>query len=255
MVPMNWFITGASSGIGRALALEAAKRGDSVALFSRSADKLEAVASDVRSLGGKAFVFPGNIQLLEEVGLAVAQARERMGPLDAAVSCAGLGHFGLFRDQKPDQWNEMIQTNFMGTLHLVKAVLPGMLERGEGRIGIVSSILGRMGFARMAVYGASKFALHGFVQGLRAELRNTPVSVTLVCPGTVETPFLEKAGRGQIPRADRYMTRLTSERVARTTFHAVMKRRKMVTLPFMGRVFLRLHDYFPNLMERMFYWF
>jgi uncharacterized protein len=252
---MNWFITGASSGIGRAVALELAKRGESVALFARSADKLEAVAAEVRSLGGKVFVFPGDVRNYDQVSSAVRQAIGQMGPLDAALSCAGMAHFGFIADQTPDQWREMLETNALGAMHLVKAVLPGMLERGQGRIGIISSILGRMGFARMAVYGASKFALTGFAQGLWAELRKTPVSLTLVCPGTVETPFLEKAGRGHIPRQDRYLPRLKPEQVARATIHAVLRRKRMVALPFIARLLLRLHDFFPNTIERVFYWF
>jgi hypothetical protein len=130
-----------------------------------------------------------------------------------------------------------------------------MLERGEGRIGIVSSILGRMGFAGMTAYSASKFALHGFVQGLRAELRHSPVSLTLVCPGTVETPFLEKAGRAHIPRQDRYLPHLTPEQVAHTAVKAVLKRKKMVTRPAIAWILLRLHDLFPKTIERVFYWF
>ena len=252
---MNWFITGASSGIGRALALELARRRDVVALFSRSAEKLEAVEADVRDLGGKAFLFPGNVQSFDEVSRAVTQAREQMGALDAAVACAGLGHLGPFVEQAPEQWREMLQTNTLGAFHLVKAVLPPMLERGEGRIGIVSSILGRMGFARMSVYGASKFALNGFVQGLRAELRKTQVSVTLICPATVETPFFETADRRQVPSADWLLPNLKPEEVARATLNGLLKRKKMVTLPFLARVFIRLHDVFPNLTERMFYWF
>jgi len=252
---MNWIITGASSGIGKAIALELAKRGESVALFARSADKLEAVAVEVRSLGAKAFVFPGDVRNFDQVSAAVREAIAQMGPLDAALSGAGMAHFGFVADQTPDQWREMLETNPLGAMHLVKAVLPGMLERGQGRIGIISSILGRMGFSGMAVYAASKFALHGFVQGLRAELRKTPVSLTLICPGTVETPFLEKAGRAQIPRQDRYLPHLKPEQVARATVVAVLKRKKMVTLPAIARLLLRLHDLFPNTIERIFYWF
>jgi len=255
MVHMNWFVTGASSGIGRGIALELAKRGDAVALFARSADKLEAVAAEVRLLGGKAPVFPGDVRRYMDIENAVRESYEAMGSLDAVVSCAGMGHLGSFVEQDPERWGEMFSTNALGAMHLVKAALPGMLERKEGRIGIISSIIGRMGFAGMTSYSASKFALHGFVQGLRAELRNTSISLTLICPGTVETPFLEKIDRKYIPSQDRYLPHLTPEQVARMTVKAVLKRTKMITRPTVAWLLLRLHDFFPKTIERVFYWF
>ena len=252
---MNWFITGASSGIGRALALELAKQGHSVALFARSADKLEAVAREVEAVGGKALVLAGDVRDAEAVVMAVQKAESTLGPLDRAVAVAGLATISPFLEQTTEQARTMIETNTLGAIHLAHAVLPVMVARKRGHLCIVASILGRMGVANMSVYAGSKFALLGFAQGLRAELRGTGVGLTVVCPATVETPFLDKAGRTHLPRQDRFLPRLTPEQVAHAVVRAVKRKQRMVTLPWVARISMRLHELFPATFERIFYWF
>jgi hypothetical protein len=252
---MNWFITGASSGIGRALALELARTGHAVALFARSADKLEAVARDVEAAGGKALVLPGDVRDADAVVAAVQKAEAVLGPLDRAAAVAGLATLSPFLEQTAGQARTMIETNTLGTIHLAHAVLPVMTARRRGHLCIVASILGRMGVANMSVYAGSKFALLGFVQGLRAELKGTSVGLTVVCPATVETPFLDKAGRTHLPRQDRFLPRLTPEQVSRAIVRAVEKKKRMVTLPWVARISMRLHELFPATFERVFYWF
>ncbi len=255
MMPMNWFITGASSGIGRALALELAMQGCSIALFARSADKLEALAKEVEAAGGKALALPGDVRDAEAVVAAVQKAEAVLGPLERAAAVAGLATISPFLEQTAEQAREMIETNILGAVHLAHAVLPLMVARRRGRLCVVASILGRMGVANMSVYAGSKFALLGFAQGLRGELRGTGVGLTVVCPATVETPFLDKAGRTHLPRQDRFLPRLTPERVARAIVKAVENRKRMVTLPWMARLSMRLHELFPATFERVFYWF
>lgn len=252
---MNWFVTGASSGIGRALALELGRKGHSVALFSRSAEKLGAVAREVEAAGGKALVLAGDVRNAEEVKKAVAMAESAIGPLDRVAAVAGLADFGPFLEQTPEQFRTMIETNTLGAIHLVHAVLPGMIGRKRGHLCIVASMLGRMGVAGTSVYSASKFALLGFAQGMRAELRGTGVGITVVCPATVETPFLDKAGRAHLPRQDRFLPRLTPEAVAHAVVCAVERKKRMVTLPWVARLSMRLHELFPATFERIFYWF
>ena len=252
---MNWFITGASSGIGRALALELGRQGHSIALFARSAEKLEEVASEVDASGGKALVLPGDVRDAEAVVLAVQKAEAVLGPIDCAAAVAGLATISPFLEQTAEQARTMIETNTLGAVHLVHAVLPVMVARKRGRLCIVASILGRMGVANMSVYAGSKFALLGFAQGLRAELRGTGVGLTVVCPATVETPFLDKAGRQHLPRQDRFLPRLTPEQVAGAIVKALEKKKRMVTLPWVARISMRLHELFPATFEKIFYWF
>lgn len=252
---MNWFVTGASSGIGRALALELGRQGHAVALVSRSAEKLEALAKEIEAAGGKALVLAGDVRDAEAVVAAVQKAESALGPLDRAVAVAGLATISPFLDQTAEQARTMIETNTLGAIHLAHAVLPVMTARKRGHLCIVASILGRMGVANMSVYAGSKFALLGFAQGLRAELRGTGVGLTVVCPATVETPFLDHAGRTYLPRQDRFLPRLTPEQVALAIINGVERKKRMVTLPWVARLSMRLHELFPGTFERIFYWF
>ncbi len=139
-----------------------------------------------------------------------------------------------------------MNTNYFGAVHCTQAVLPQMLERGEGTIVNVSSITGIMGFARMGGYCATKFALIGFTEALRNEVMARGVRVALVCPGTTDTEFFVKAERGMMPAASRLMLAVKPERVARAICNAAEDGRYRRILPLLAMTYMRIKELFPR---------
>ena len=179
-------VTGASRGIGAAVARELHGAGAQVGLLSRSGDDLGldgalGVECDVRDRG--------------QVEAAVAAVVERFGRLDVAVANAGVGAYGSYLDLDPEQLDLMIDINLKGTLYTARAALPHLIEAGESDFVALASEAGRRGLPNEAVYGASKFGQVGFVRSLEHELREHGVRCTNVCPGGVATDFAIGTGR------------------------------------------------------------
>lgn len=174
-------VTGASRGIGAAISTALAQRGCAVALVARSREELDALAADLPGTGHRAL--PADVGDREAVAAAVAEA----GDVDVLVANAGVAHYGPYLDLDPELEERMTRVNWLGTLHSVRAVLPGMVERGRGHIVIVSSGAGLRSFPDAAVYGATKAAQRAFAEALRHELHGTGVSVTVVYPGEIAT--------------------------------------------------------------------
>jgi len=186
-------VTGAGSGIGAAIATRLAARGDTVILFGRRADRLEAVA---KSINGTAIVNPGDVRSREDVQAAVARSEE-LGGLTHLVNNAGIMPIAPMKHANSDDWRDTLEVNVLGALHTIEAALPGMRSRASGHIVNISSVAGRNPFPGAAVYSASKAALDSLSEGLRAEAaadhkRGGPaIRVTTISPGAVTTNLTE----------------------------------------------------------------
>ena len=244
----NVVITGASSGIGRATALEMARRGAHVVLAARRADRLERVAAECRALGVRAVTIPTDVTLAADCRHLIDTA----GDVDVLVNNAGFAILGPVAEANPDDVREMIETNYLGAFHCTQAVLPRMLARRSGTIVNVSSITGLMGFARMSAYCASKFALTGFTEALRDEVLGSGVRVALVCPGTTETEFFVKAERGVMPGASKLMPGVSAERVARAVCDAAEDGRYRRILPALAAIYMRFKEFSPRIAHVLF---
>jgi uncharacterized protein len=236
-------ITGASSGIGRATALEMARRGANVVLGARRADRLEAVAVECRTLGVRAITVPTDVTKVEDCRRLI----EAAGSVDVLVNNAGFAIFGAIAEANADELRGMMDTNYFGTVHCTQAVLPQMLARRSGTIVNVASITGLMGFARMSGYCATKFALVGFTEAVRDEVLGNGVKVALVCPGTTDTEFFVKAERGKMPGASRLMLAVKPERIARAVCAAAEDGRYRRILPLLAATYMRMKEIFPRL--------
>ena len=184
-------VTGGSRGLGYAVARELALSGARLALTSRHADELERARARLLASGCAApadvWVYPCDVSVEATVREMVAAATAHFGRIDVLVNHAGIIMVGPLESQTLDSFHQAMNVNFFGALHVTLAVLPQMLERGEGAIVNISSIGGKVAFPHLLPYVASKFAITGWSQGLRAELAGKGIHVTTVCPGIMRT--------------------------------------------------------------------
>jgi len=241
-------VTGASSGIGAALADALARAGATVALVARRADALATVAA--RLPAGRAEGFPCDVR--DEAGVArtVAAVERRFGPIDLLVNNAGIGRYLPFLETAPEESAAILETNLHGALALTRAVLPGMLARGRGHVVNVASIAGRIGSRNHTIYCASKFALAGFSESLAQELEGTGVGVTLVNPGIIATGFFDHASFESFPSGARARA-IAPARVADAIVRAVERELAEVTVPAHYRLGTILKTVAPGLFRRL----
>jgi dehydrogenase/reductase SDR family member 4 len=183
-------ITGASRGIGRAIALECARMGASVVVSSRKLDACEAVVSEIREAGGKATAIACNIGVKAELERLVAHARLKFGRIDILIPNAAINPtYGPSSDVSDEIWNKVLTSNLTATHWLCQMVLPGMAERGSGSVIILSSLVSKIGTATLGVYAISKAAEAQLVRNLAVEWGGRGVRVNAIAPGVVKTDF------------------------------------------------------------------
>ncbi|HYP48977.1 MAG TPA: SDR family NAD(P)-dependent oxidoreductase [Thermoleophilaceae bacterium] len=237
-------VTGASRGIGEAIARAFAARGCTLGLVARSAHELEALAA---SLPGA-----GHMALPADVGDAqqVAAAIERFGALDVLVANAGMTHYMPFSRLSIEQAEQMTRVNWLGTVYSAKAALPGMLERHRGHIVVISSGAGLRSFPDAAVYGATKAAQRGFAEALRHELHGSGVSLTLVYPGEVESA-LHDHELDRMPDWYRLDRRSPAGPLATAVVEAVERDRRELFYPPNVRLLRVAHGIAPGLADAL----
>jgi 3-dehydrosphinganine reductase len=183
-------ITGGSSGIGLALAHKVADQGAHVWLLARRAELLEQARAELRDYPGRAEFIAADVSDWDQVQAAVRRIEQDNGVPDLVINAAGVTHPGYVNDIPVSIFREMIDINYMGTVHVVKALLPGMLRRHSGWIVNISSAAGFLGVFGYTAYGGSKFAVRGFTETLRAELKPQGIGVSLAIPPDTDTPQL-----------------------------------------------------------------
>jgi short-subunit dehydrogenase len=238
-------VTGASRGIGRALAEELLGRGCTVGVVARN-------ATELNGHGSRAIPLPADVGDRDQIERAVARFVEEAGGLDLLVANAGVAHYGPFADAPIEEAEEMTRINLLGTLYTVHAGLPHLLDRAHGHIVIVSSVAGYRTFPWAAVYGATKFAQRGFLEALRHELSGSGVEVTGVYPGEVETHLHDEArAEGRMPDWRRQGAEISPQRVAKAIVDGVEERRAAVFVPAVTRLLGLAHGLSPALADRM----
>lgn len=180
------WITGASSGIGEALAHELASAGARLVLSSRREKELERVRGEIER-SDEHLVLPLDLIEEETHGAAVQAVLDRFGRVDVMVHNGGISQRSLVQDTDFQVDRRILEVDYLGTVSLTKALLPSMLERNAGRFVVVSSLVGYVATPYRSAYSAAKHALHGFFEALRAELHDDGIRVTMVCPGYVRT--------------------------------------------------------------------
>lgn len=182
-------ITGASSGIGRALALELGKRGARLGLTARRAEELSKVAEEVSRAGGQALALPADVRSTEEINLVAERVREKWGRVDVLIANAGMSTTTAGTHLDASEAGDVITVNVIGVVNSVAAVLPDMVKRGDGHLVAISSLASYRGLPKSGAYSASKAAVSTFFESLRVDLRRNGVAVTTIHPGFIRTPM------------------------------------------------------------------
>jgi 3-oxoacyl-[acyl-carrier protein] reductase len=182
-------VTGASQGIGRAVAMRLAKDGAVVALAARNEEKLKGVVAEIAAAGGSAEVFVLDIASEESIKAVAKAVLAHFGKLDVLVNNAGITRDNLLLRMKRADWDDVLQTNLTGTFLLTQAIMGAMIRARSGRIINISSVVGRMGQAGQANYAASKAGLIGFTRSLAREIASRGVTANVVAPGYIESPM------------------------------------------------------------------
>lgn len=186
-------VTGASSGIGAATAKRLAASGSKIVLAARNEDKLKNLVEDITAAGGTAAYRVTDVTDADDVHALADFAESTFGPIDILVNNAGLMLFSYWKDVAVDDWNKMIDTNLRGYLSAIAAVLPRMLDRGQGHILNMSSVAGHNVGAASGVYSATKFFISAITESLRKEVSvSNGIQVSMISPGVIDTGWADK---------------------------------------------------------------
>lgn len=242
-------VTGASAGIGRALALELAARGITVGLLARRRRELEALLAELPDTAAGHTVLVADVANRRRLEEAIGGFVESRGGLDLFFANAGVAHYGPFADVELERAEQMIEVNVLGTVLSVGVALPHMLDRARGHLVITASGAGLRAFPWAAVYGGTKAFDRGFAEALRHELSGTGVSLTTVFPGEVATS-LHDHEPGSIPDWRRGEGAVDAADAARTILAAVEADHRQVFIPPAVRL-LGLNGLAPRLTDRL----
>lgn len=242
-------ITGASSGIGRALAYQFARKQARILLLARREGRLQEVQREVERLGGTAIFSVGDVTAGPARQTAVELCERQFGGLDLLVNNAGIGAIGTFEKSNADRLRQIMEVNFFAPVDLIRLTLPLLRNSQTAAIVNICSVLGHRAVPLKSEYCASKFALHGFSDALRAELATDGIDVILVSPSTTESEFFDQVIDEGSPRKRR--AGMSPARVASAAIRAIEKRRHEVIVPCEGKALVLLDRLWPSLADRI----
>jgi dehydrogenase/reductase SDR family member 7B len=249
-------ITGASSGIGLALARECGQRGAHVVLAARNREKLQAISEELKAKGIDNIIIQADVSQEQDCRRLVEETIAKYGTLNVLINNAGISMRASFMDLHLDVIRKVMDTNFWGTVHCTKYALPYLLKNKGSLVG-VSSIAGYKGLPGRTGYSSSKFAMQGFLEVLRIENLKKGLHVLIACPGftasNIRNTALTADGsvQGESPRDEDKM--MTAEEVARRIAIAIEKRKRSLILTSQGKMTVVLNKFFPGFMDKMTY--
>ena len=230
-------ITGASSGIGRATALEFAREGAKTVLVSRSREKLQRVAEEIRRFMPDVLVVPTDVSSPEQVHNMVQEVVSQYGGVDVLFNNAGSSFVGRIEDDDfRANAKKMMDADYFGTVNVTSEVLPVMKGQGSGHIMNMSSVVGKKSFPHFGGYSAAMHAVSGFTDALRQELRGTGINVSTIHPALTQTPLLDNVKPEEMPPPFRRLTPIPVEAVAKAVLDGVENKRTRIIVPFQPRL-------------------
>lgn len=253
--PKVAWITGASSGIGEALAIALARQGTRLVLSARRSDELQRVADATGLLASQLLILPLDVTDEASLPTHVQTVLARFGQIDYVFLNAGITQRSFVRDTDFAVYRRLMEVNFFGTVALTQAILPTMLAQKSGHFVVTSSVSGKIGVKQRSGYCASKHALHGFFDSLRAEVANDGLNVTIICPGYIKTPISQSAldaQGGNYRKSDRHQEQgMPAEACARRILKAVVSQREEVYIGGTELMGIYLKRFFPALLSRL----
>jgi uncharacterized protein len=239
-------VTGASSGIGAALARELARHGHDLVLSARSLAPMEALAGEVRSLGAMATVIAADLGTPGAAVQLAAELATRGIEIEVLVNNAGLGAFGRFDHVDPMRNSEMLQVNIVALTELTQALLPAMVAKRRGKIVLVASTASFLPCPYFAVYAATKAYVRSFGEALAEELRGSGVAVNVLCPGATATNFFDVAGKA--PHALQTARMMSAETVAKIGFAGLARGERVTIAGMMNRILAFAATHTPHFL-------
>jgi short-subunit dehydrogenase len=241
-------ITGASSGMGAAIAKALAKAGAKVLLVARGEKELKNVATEIEAAGGTALCYPTDLTDVAAVQ-AMAQAVVRdVGTPDIIVNNAGAGQWKFIEETSPDEARAMMALPYFATFNVTRAFIDGMLKRNSGHIVNISSVASRFVWPGASAYTAARWAVRGFTEALRSDLYGTGISVTLYESGHVTSPYWQHnpSSYERIPKIGQWLIRpLSVDEVGDAVVDGIRRNRKLIVLPFMLKIVYLQHFFCP----------
>lgn len=236
-------ITGASSGIGKQTAIEFAKLGAKIILVARRKEKLDALANELEKFNVPTLVCQCDVSNKEQVKEMSNTVLEKFDSVDVLVNNAGFAIYGYVKDLTIDEIESQMETNYFGMVYCIKNFLPSMLKKKSGHIVNVASVAASFGLPGIASYCASKFAMLGFSEGLKHELKDTGVGITVVSPIMVRTDFFDHPSFEKMPKYS--PSSLSSKTVAKAILKAANSPRLEIIVPSVVRSAVWLKHTFP----------
>jgi short-subunit dehydrogenase len=249
-------VTGAASGIGRAIALRLAQEGANLYIVDIDEVGLASILDEARGLGVRVIGRRCDVAEPREVSAAVADVIARCGGVDILVNNAGITYYGRTDRMSAEHWDRLMRVNLLSHIQFTRELLPSLLDRREAHVLNVCSILGLIGMPKVTAYCTSKFAMVGFSESLRNEFGRQGLGVTALCPGFVSTnlfvnaPLAESAEEPKLP-PQRICT--TPERVAKAAIKAIYRNRRLVTIEPFARLMYAVKRFAPWLMDFIFH--
>lgn len=232
-------ITGASSGIGRALALELGRRGARLGLTARRAEELSKVSEEVSRAGGQALALPADVRRVEDINGVAERMREKWGRVDVLIANAGMSTTTAGTQLDATEAGDVISVNVIGVVNSVAAVLPDMVKRGDGHLVAISSLASLRGMPKSGPYSASKAAVNTFFESMRVDLRRSGIAVTVVQPGFIRTPMTAN-------RKKKLPFLLEADDAACRIIKAVERRARTYAFPWQLASLLRVLRHMPG---------
>ena len=240
-------ITGASSGIGKQTAIEFAKKGANLVLLARRKDKLELVAKELEKFHTTILVCQCDVSNKDQVKEMSKTVLEKFDTIDILVNNAGFAIYGTVTSLSIEEIESQMETNYFGMIYCIKNFLPSMIEKKSGHIVNVASVAASFGLPGIASYCASKFAMLGFSEGLKHELKGTGVGITVVSPIMVRTDFFDHPSFEKMPKFS--PTSLSSKTVANAIIKAANSTRLEIIVPSVVRGAVWFKHTFPYLIN------
>jgi dehydrogenase/reductase SDR family member 7B len=245
------WITGASSGIGQALAEELATRGTHLVISGRDTAKLEVLAQDLGRYGVEVLVVPFDIADSKQIEEAAEKVKKSVLSLDMVILNAGISQRSFAKDTPVEIDRRIMEVDYFGHVIMTKSILPFLIDGGGGHLVVISSVTGKFGFPMRSAYSAAKHALHGFFESLRAEMVNERVRVTMVCPGRIRTSIslhaLDQDGRPHGKMDEGQEKGMPASTCARKILRAVSRGKKEIWIGRKESILIFFRLYLPGL--------